>query len=118
LIQHVTNHGGDHSITTYDERKVRTNSIHHQMINPYVMNNSKYKILAWTTAKISKTYLGPKDKCIQLPWDFKEIESIYYPEINAFGVQYHPEMMYGSKGFEEVINWTQNTFTKFFNNKL
>ena len=119
LIQHVNNHSGDHTITTFDERTVRANSLHHQMINPYGMNNKDYKILAWTSSNISDSYLGGKEKSITLPWDFKEIESIYLPKIDALGYQYHPEMIYGSQRYtNDIINWTQTTFNKFFNNLL
>lgn len=92
LIQDVSNHAGsDHEITTFDGITVRTNSIHHQMINPYVIKNkSDYKILAWTKRRISKRYLGANDKPVLLPWEFKEIEAIYFPKINALSVQYHP----------------------------
>lgn len=119
LIQDVTNHSGDHSIDTFDGLKLRTNSIHHQMINPYtIKNQNHYRILAWTSKRISKKYLGGNDKTIYLPWDFKEIEAIHFPAINALSVQYHPEMMYGYAENEGAVTWTQNTFMKFFNNNL
>lgn len=121
LIQDVSGHAGsDHTVTTFDGITVRTNSIHHQMINPYtIKSKSDYKILAWTPRRISKRYLGANDKSVMLPWEFKEIEAIYYPKINAFSVQYHPEMMFHySKQHEAIVNWTQDTFIKFFNNKL
>lgn len=120
LIQHVTNHAGnEHSIDTYDGLKMRTNSIHHQMINPYVIKNpNDYQILAWSSKRISKSYLGAKDKPVYLPHEFKEIEAIRFPRIKAFSVQYHPEMMFGYKEGEAVVTWTQKMFMKFFNNEL
>lgn len=120
LIQDVSGHGGNnHRMTTFDGIDVKTNSIHHQMINPYVIKNKHdYQILAWSSSRKSDRYLGAKDKSILLPWDFKEIESIHFPKINALGFQYHPEMMYRSKDYEPVLSWTQKTFIKFFNNEL
>jgi GMP synthase-like glutamine amidotransferase len=118
LIQDVTNHQGDHSMTTYDGVKIRTNSIHHQMINPYVLDSKNYRILAWTSTRISRRYFGAKDKSVYLPYEFKEIEAAYFPKINAMGIQGHPEMMYGSAFYEPTIEWMQNTFLKFFNNEL
>ena len=118
LIQHVNNHGGSHRVSTFDELVIEANSMHHQMINPYGLPAGNYKILAWTPSRLSNTYLGETDKSITLPWDFKEIEAAYFPKINAMGVQYHPEMMYGSKNYGPVMQWTQNTFTKFFNKQL
>lgn len=121
LIQDVSGHGGGHWITTFDGLDIRTNSIHHQMINPYTIEDKRaYKILAWSKKRISAKYLGPRNKSILLPWDFKEIEAIYFPKINGLGFQYHPEMMYGykSKDTEPVMNWTQKVSEQFFNNEL
>lgn len=119
LIQDVTNHGGDHSITTFDKSRIRVNSIHHQMINPYNLKpGTDYKILAWTSKRISTRYLGAKDKTIYLPFDFKEIEVAYFPKINAMGIQSHPEMMLNSSYYSATMEWMQTTFMKFFNNEL
>jgi gamma-glutamyl-gamma-aminobutyrate hydrolase PuuD len=116
LIQHVSNHSGDHDIMTSDRLTFRANSIHHQMINPYNLDSKQYKILAWSSRPLSKVYLGGKGK-IWLPVDFKEIEAIYFPQINAMGVQYHPEMMYGHH-YDGILDWTRKSFLKFFNNEL
>lgn len=106
-------------MTTYDKSIIRTNSLHHQMINPYNLKPGKdYKILGWTTERISKRYLGAKDRTIYLPVEFKEIEAAYFPKINSLGYQGHAEMMLGSKNYAATIEWMQNTFMKFFNNEL
>lgn len=119
LIQHTTGHAGsEHTMDTIDGLRIRTNSLHHQMINPYMMNPKNYKILAWTSKRISRKYLGAGDKSITLPYEFKEIEAIYFPSTNSMGVQYHPEMMYGSKETETAVDWTQKMFMKFFNNQF
>lgn len=119
LIQDVTNHHGDHSMTTYDKSVIRVNSIHHQMVNPSNLKIGKdYKVLGWTTKRISTRYLGAKDRTIYLPAEFKEIEAIYFPKIKGMGIQSHPEMMLGSKSYGATIEWMQNTFMKFFNNEL
>jgi putative glutamine amidotransferase len=119
LIQDVNNHSGGHDITTFDGLTFPTNSIHHQMINPYVMGPENYKILAWSTKRRSTRYLGAKDKNVYLPWHFKEIEAIYFPKIRGLGVQYHPEMMYsGSRDAAPVIQWTQSIINKLMNNQL
>lgn len=119
LIQHVDHHGGYHKMSTFDGNIVNVNSLHHQMVNPYVLKNSNdYKIIAWTTKRLSSTYLGGSDKPVYLPWEFKEIEAAYFPKIDSFGVQWHPEMMFGSKDADPAITWVQQTFIKFFNNKL
>lgn len=119
LIQDVSGHGGGHSITTFDGLTIKTNSIHHQMVNPYAIKNPQdYKVLAWSTKRRSDKYLGAKEKSILLPWDFKEIESIYFPKINGLGFQYHPEMMFRNNGYQPVMDWTVKVFEKFFNSEL
>jgi putative glutamine amidotransferase len=90
LIQDVSGHSGDHDIKTVDGLVLRTNSIHHQMVNPFGMNPEHYRILAWSHKRISKRYIGAKDKEIFLPENFVEVESIYLPTVNALGWQYHP----------------------------
>lgn len=118
LIQDVTNHSGTHEISTFDGSSYKTNSIHHQMINPYNMkSNEDYKILAWTTKRLSKRYLGEKDKPVYLPYEFKEIEAVYFPKIRAAGVQYHPEMMYRGSA-DPAVEWTQSVVIKLMNNQL
>lgn len=89
LIQDVSNHSGEHEMITYDGAKVVVNSIHHQMINPYNLDQSQYKILAWTERR-SKRYIGARNKSVLLPHDFKEIETAYFPKTNSLGVQWHP----------------------------
>lgn len=119
LIQDVTGHSGTHAMTTFDGITVKTNSIHHQMVNPYFIKDSKdYQILAWSSRRISTHYLGAKDRSVLLPWNFKEIESIYFPKIRALGFQYHPEMMNSRGEYEPVMDWTKKIFTRFFDNKL
>lgn len=116
LIQHVTGHSGDHEIATFDGVHTYTNSIHHQMINPSMLNPKDYRVLAWTPKRLSRKYVGAKDKAVLLPVDFKEIEAIYFPKTNSIGFQYHPEMMYPSG--RAIMGWTQKIFTNFMENKL
>lgn len=119
LIQDVSGHSGSHKMTTYDGVTIDVNSIHHQMCNPYTMKDpTSYRILSWSTNRLSKRYIGARDKSVYLPWGFKEVESAYYPKINAIAYQFHPEMMVGSKNYRPAVDWVQNTFIKFMNNKL
>lgn len=119
IIQDVSGHGGPHQMSTFDGNDFIVNSIHHQMINPYVIKDpSEYKILSWSTKRLSRCYTGAKDKPIYLPWGFKEIEAIYFPKINSIGYQFHPEMMYGNKSYKPAVDWVQNTFIKFINKQL
>lgn len=118
LIQDVGNHSGNHSVSTFDKKAFKVNSIHHQMVFPYTMNRKDYKILAWTTNNISSKYLNGWDKEKWLPEGFKEIEIIYFPKTHSLGIQSHPEMMYGREEFKPTVEWMQNLFEKAYENKL
>jgi gamma-glutamyl-gamma-aminobutyrate hydrolase PuuD len=85
MIQHVDRHNaGDHHVDVYTGGTVKVNSLHHQMCVP---PNDAY-ILATSKAKRSQRYIYRNRKKFDNPI---EVESCYYPNINAFGVQWHPE---------------------------
>lgn len=88
LIQHVTHHGGYHDMRTHDDRVIEVNSTHHQMQFP--PNGSQ--ILGLTNPRRSTCYLNGDGKEIgdKLPGD---VEVVYYPNISAVGIQYHPEWL-------------------------
>ena len=74
LHQHVDNHSTYHDVRTNDGRKVYVSSTHHQMQIP----PNGAKVLAWSEPNRH----------------FKEgieVDCAYYPNINALGMQYHPE---------------------------
>lgn len=110
LIQHVSNHGTrvGHDMTTSTNDVIRVSSTHHQMMNPY--GTANHKLLAWANG-LSETYLDGDDKehvpSIDLPAVFPEPEVVFYPDINALCVQYHPEIMRqgdaGVKYFQELV---------------
>jgi gamma-glutamyl-gamma-aminobutyrate hydrolase PuuD len=86
LWQHVTGHNsGNHEITTYDGKKLLTNSIHHQMMR---LENTNHKLLAWTTTPRSKVYVNEaSDENVS---DI-EPEIAYFPLIKTLAIQGHPE---------------------------
>lgn len=86
LIQHINNHGGEHLCITVDGQEFITNSIHHQMMYPF---DIKHEMLAWTKEKLSDVYYDV-DQHVDVPC---EPEFVYYPEVNGFAMQWHPEMM-------------------------
>lgn len=101
LIQHINNHGGYHTIRTNDDRLLRVNSTHHQMQNP----PKNAVVLAWAEPKRSHEYY----------WDTpeKEFECVAYPNINAVGMQYHPEAMdEKSEGFQYCLELTRKLLDK------
>jgi gamma-glutamyl-gamma-aminobutyrate hydrolase PuuD len=87
LYQHVTGHSERHTILTWDDRIMYVTSTHHQMQNP----PPDAKVLAWSNERRSTVYIGEDDQRVEAPQ--KEYECVYYPNINAVGMQYHPEAM-------------------------
>lgn len=106
LIQNVTNHNyGPHAAITYEGEEITVNSIHHQMCVP---KEGTYELLAhapglsrsYTSSLIikqdfEKRFKGnASDRGFPIHEDYiQEPEALWFPEINALGVQYHPEMM-------------------------
>lgn len=118
VIQDVSNHCGDHKVSTFDKQSLIVNSIHHQMMFPYTMKKDDYKILAWSTTLLSGRYMNGMNRAIWLPQSFKETEVIYFANTDSLAIQCHPEMMYRSKRAEGTMDWMQNIFTKFIKNEL
>jgi gamma-glutamyl-gamma-aminobutyrate hydrolase PuuD len=87
LIQHVNGHGRSHSVQTIDGREMFMSSTHHQMQNP----PQDAVVLAWANPRLSDVYVGQEDKELEPPE--YEYECVYYPSLNALGMQYHPEAM-------------------------
>lgn len=100
LLQHVYGHQGYHPLITKEGETFEINSIHHQMCVP---KQGTYELLAFapglskgytTTPTIKKDfeerfYYEKARDGIKL----KEPEALWFPEIRALGVQFHPEML-------------------------
>jgi gamma-glutamyl-gamma-aminobutyrate hydrolase PuuD len=103
LFQHVDGHAnGGHTMRTWDGREVHVTSTHHQMQNP----PGNAQVLAWSDPRRSNVFLADNGDEVEPPE--YEYECVHYPNINAVGMQYHPEMM-GEKtvGFrlaEELVD--------------
>lgn len=89
LIHHLDNHNGAHHDvgTQKDGVILRVNSIHHQMAIP---PKDGY-IVGWSVSKLSDDYVGNKDKMVE--WKGPEVEAVVLPNIEACGVQWHPETL-------------------------
>lgn len=93
LIQHVDNHGSqNHAVVFNNGDLLRTNSIHHQMVNPFTLDSKEFELIAWTVKNHSDRYLNGDDEETVLPDNFVECEVVYFNKIKGFGVQSHPEM--------------------------
>jgi gamma-glutamyl-gamma-aminobutyrate hydrolase PuuD len=89
LWQHVNNHNPTfheiHSPAVGTE--ILVNSYHHQMV---VLPSGSIPLL-WAQPKVSTFYFDYE--CRAHSDVEMEVEAAIYPDINAFGVQYHPEWM-------------------------
>jgi len=76
-------------------------STHHQLVG---LPKDAYPI-AWAEPRRSALYVGPSGELDNVP--DREIEAAVFPEINAMGVQYHPEVMWdtykGRKHYVQMI---------------
>ena len=118
LIQDVSNHCGRHSIITINKEELLVNSIHHQMMYPYNLNENDYTVIATVAKNRSSHYTNGFSKPVWLPEDFLEPEIIHFKNTDALAIQFHPEMMFRSQEYEETNKWMQELFMKFYNNEL
>jgi gamma-glutamyl-gamma-aminobutyrate hydrolase PuuD len=116
LIHHATGHGcGMHDIVITINgrtRKQAVNSLHHQLCIP---SRGNY-VIGWSAERLSEMYVGKDDKRVN--YTGPEIEAIVFPDINAFGVQYHPEMLpsyspgcwYFKQAVKDLLDMKMETF--------
>jgi GMP synthase-like glutamine amidotransferase len=92
LAQDITGHGRDHIMLTNDDRRIFCTSTHHQMQVP-----PKSAIpLAWAEPRLSQHYLDGNDEEFEVD---REYEVVYYPNINAIGIQGHHEYSFAGPDF-------------------
>lgn len=129
LIQHVTNHMGDHSINIIGEKKLlTTNSIHHQMVNWYSLASSlenKNILLAWADS-ISSCYINGNNnetliqnvnyESISLKsTSYREPEIFYLGLIKGFGIQGHPEFHMPIQTLDFINKYIKLLYNRFKN---
>ena len=86
LWQHVTSHaGGNHTINLKDGRKIKTNSLHHQMMIPRDGN----ELIGWADCRSPIKYNEQGAHEVETI----EPEIVYFPDMKALGVQGHPEYL-------------------------
>ena len=103
MIHHLNGHSGaSHDMCTSRGEKLHVNSLHHQMA---VIPKNAY-LIGWSDERQSGIYIGDGDKPETTMPEY-EVEAAIFPEINAAGVQYHPEMMpedsSGFRWYEELV---------------
>lgn len=94
LLQNVHNHHGHHAVETTDGKSFNVNSIHHQMMcwDGSVMA----ELVGWRPGREGVPYGYKDDKVWEPPADWKEPEFVYFPKINGYAIQWHPEGMASS----------------------
>lgn len=114
LMHHIENHGGcNHVMHLAEEwegkKSIVVNSYHHQMCLP--PKNSV--VLGYAPKKLANGYyFGDKDELTT--WTGADVEAMYLPNINAFGVQWHPEMLQTKS---EGYVWFNTMVDLFLNNE-
>jgi gamma-glutamyl-gamma-aminobutyrate hydrolase PuuD len=91
LLQDVHDHSGHHLVTCSDGAVLNVNSIHHQMMAGLEMVD--HELVAWREGRAGAPY-GWQNNLIYNPAeDWKEPEFVYFPKINGYAIQWHPEAM-------------------------
>ena len=86
LFQHVNNHGGTHAVQTKENGYFITNSIHHQMMNPWSV---EHEMLASIRIPRSNVHIDVEDSLDVA----EEPEYVYFPTVKGHAIQWHPEGM-------------------------
>jgi gamma-glutamyl-gamma-aminobutyrate hydrolase PuuD len=108
LIQDVSAHSGaSHSICTVDGEILLTNSLHHQMMNPFETN---HKILAWAAPSRSSWYEDGNGDDVKIMAANPEPEIVYFPDIKGIGIQGHPEYTAADSKFKEYCVQVVNDY--------
>ena len=101
LIQHMTGHHGDHSITTVDGRVYQSSSDHHQLMDLRGLKEGEdYVLLAWSTNKLSKQYENDNETLDDIGL---EPEIVWFPKIRGLAIQGHPEWMDDGCDFNQYV---------------
>lgn len=115
LVQHIS-HPSHHRVTRKDGSHYMMNSCHHQLCNPYNLNDGEYEVLGWTEG-LSNVYLGEEDRDVIFPkhaFDgngvLKEPEVIWYPKTRCLGTQGHPEWMSQDS---EAVRYVNHLINKY-----
>ena len=104
LIPHVKGHIGTHNVFVRDDawtgpNEFNVNSLHHQMCVP----PPESKILAWAEG---------------VAFDLEnttEPEALWFPEVRALGVQWHPEMISNGPAFAPAKTFVAHIMREYLN---
>lgn len=89
LVQDVGHlHCSQHYIKSFDGKRIRTSSLHHQMLFPWEVD---HELIAWSDPPLAEHYTGLNPDELKLMT--KEPEIVWFPNIKCLAVQGHPEYM-------------------------
>lgn len=115
LVQDQENKYSVHNIETEIGVKMPITSTHHQAQYPYDMIDGSYRVIGWTE-NLSRYHLNGKDEEISEK-PFKEAEIVFYPTINALGIQGHPEYSIMNK-YPVTLDYLQDLVDRLLNKSL
>jgi putative glutamine amidotransferase len=109
LIQHLNNHAGqNHGVVDVKDNYMFTvNSAHHQAIIP----SEHCQALLYSVPRASVMQGMGMDGSVINHENVHEVEAAYWPNMNAFGVQFHPEWMHDGEG---ALDWFINKFNELY----
>ena len=128
LVQDISNHGNNHYLRYVDRDGVektspeKVTSTHHQMQYPWPIGEDKFEVLAWSSSAISNYYLYDGVRIpttVALKELTMEPDVIFYKNINALVMQYHPEWMpRNSWGFKYAQNMVTEKLGHLIDNRI
>lgn len=101
LIQHMSGHGYDHHIDTIKNKRIKTTSVHHQMMYPF---DVPHVMVGWCDPVRCTTYEGEEGKLVKEMMNHQEPEIVYFPSVHGLAIQGHPEYPTATKEFVDLCN--------------
>ena len=118
IIQHVTGHdSGCHCLTTFEKKLIWTPSVHHQLMNPYVLPRDEWVSLAHSNRQLSNKYRNGNNQKMRMRHlfsDWQEQEIVWFPKTKCLCIQGHPE--YYEKESAQFVQFCRNMISTFILN--
>lgn len=109
IIQHVTGHnGGKHLIRSFRNHVFSCTSVHHQMMNPYVLPEKEWVSLARSEFQFCSKYRNGTNRKLKVKhlWPrWQEQEIVWFPKTKCLAIQGHPE--YYANDLSEFVSFCQ-----------
>ena len=99
LLQHVDGHTEDHSVQDMFGNDYMATSTHHQMMYPL---KTDHVLVAW--AKRASCYVDQWNTVLNFPDEWRDIETVWYPNTRTLAVQGHPEYHHEGTPFRRAVS--------------